>query len=233
MFPMPARPVPGSVVTHKSLFPHSTQLICSCRKAANTNSEKIVQCRNPKCFVGWYHYKCLDRSGKAYGRNGNFLCDVCYGEEYWSKGKKQGATDYRIPFTKEELVQGVSSMAGGIGVHDPYGLCAYNSAAPDVGAGGPMKQHCEVGGVVYHEDEDEAEAGDEDENQTEDEDKVEGEEMVPTKKQKVTGEFVPSGTQSLNDAEHTRMAQMEEEMDSENIADTDDETDESSGEDVA
>lgn len=145
--PIPARPMPGYELIPKSLYPNAKQRICSCRKPADTDNKKVVQCRNPECFVRWYHYDCLDRSGKGAGRHGTFLCDVCVGEEYWAAQKAEPA--------KEEILPAGEDMHQGIGVYDPYGLCMLNGR-PEVNMGEPAVGNSEYIGAVYHSDEDES-----------------------------------------------------------------------------
>ncbi|KAJ4360123.1 uncharacterized protein N0V89_000683 [Didymosphaeria variabile] len=117
--PVPARPTPGFEITPKDLYPHPSQAICSCKRPAKTGTVRIVQCRNPECSVQWYHYACLkDVREKGVARFGTLLCEVCRGEEYW--GKAEGVTDLSMPFTREEIMNGISGISNASGASDPY-----------------------------------------------------------------------------------------------------------------
>ncbi|KAF1980244.1 hypothetical protein BU23DRAFT_625395 [Bimuria novae-zelandiae CBS 107.79] len=151
--PIPARPAPGSDVTPKYLFPRPNQLICSCKKPAKTGTTRVVQCRNPNCFIGWYHYACLNLSEKGCARFGTLLCELCTGEQHWRK-KADGTPDLSILFSKEELLQGVYGILEGVGAKDPYGLCMFNWQQESGDSDGYLGED-EAYGVVYHEDEDE------------------------------------------------------------------------------
>lgn len=126
--PVPARAAPGSEVTPKELYPFPTKPICSCKQPAKTKIARIVQCKNPECSIGWYHYDCLDNiREKAFSRWGTFLCDVCKGDAYWGKKEQEtGVTDFSMPFSQKEvvsaIVDNIMGTTGTSGAGDPYGL---------------------------------------------------------------------------------------------------------------
>ncbi|KAL1592376.1 hypothetical protein SLS60_011455 [Paraconiothyrium brasiliense] len=119
--PVPARPTPGCGIITTSDYPHPSQVICWCKRPAKTGTVRIVQCRNSECSVRWYHYACLkDAREKRVARFGTLLCEICKGENYW--GKAEGMSDLSMPFTREEVMNGISGMTNASGASDPYGL---------------------------------------------------------------------------------------------------------------
>ncbi|KAF9734504.1 hypothetical protein PMIN06_002376 [Paraphaeosphaeria minitans] len=121
--PVPARPAPGFDVIPKHLYPYSSQLICYCKQPAKTDIIRIVECKSPKCFIRWYHYACLkDLKEKGAARFGTFLCELYKGEEYWGKAQAQSVADFSMPFSQNEVVEGIMGMGRASGAGDPYGL---------------------------------------------------------------------------------------------------------------
>lgn len=112
------RDIEPSVANH---IPWTDQIICSCKKPARTFESRIVQCNNPECAVGWYHYTCLDRSAKISSLWGNLHCQACRQMDEWSLragGKMTRIEDFKIPFAREDILAAL--MVGG--ETDPYGL---------------------------------------------------------------------------------------------------------------
>jgi hypothetical protein len=82
---------PGQDYPLKRL-PSALELICTCRKPAQTHVVKIVQCYNPQCRIQWYHYPCLNKSAKLSARHGKWQCETCLGEEEWNDKSKKNKT---------------------------------------------------------------------------------------------------------------------------------------------
>lgn len=101
-------------------IPAASAVICVCHKRADTLKVRIVQCWNPECTVSWFHYDCLDKSGKLSSLHGKWLCDACKAEKVFGKAAK--TTDMRMPFSAQEIVDGAFVPGGAYGVENPYGL---------------------------------------------------------------------------------------------------------------
>lgn len=156
--PIPARRVLKSEVTPEHLYPGPKQLICSCKKPAETYVQKIAQCTNPKCFVGWYHYKCLGKIQKLTARHGTLECELCVGEKHWIHEEVEGPAASSKPLTKQDILKGIESMSHGAGVKDPYGLSILNSKRLRDLLTETEEDSEGTYGALYHEDEEESHA---------------------------------------------------------------------------
>jgi hypothetical protein len=117
-------------IAYQTRVPTPTEVICSCRKAGQTAELMIAQCSNRDCTIGWYHYDCLDKSGKISCRHGKLLCQYCKNKAHF---KTQDALN---KWTLEKLVKNEMTMAldgvemaaamplqgGSYGIVNPYGL---------------------------------------------------------------------------------------------------------------
>ena len=113
-------PLPSLFSPQQQRIPRPTQLICSCHKPAETFDVKIVECYNPGCNVGWYHYNCLAKTQKLSALHGRWTCDLCKVEKDWGYAAK--ATDFKCPFSEQELADALGGPGGIEGVANPYGL---------------------------------------------------------------------------------------------------------------
>jgi hypothetical protein len=108
-------------------IPSACAIICSCRKPAETFSKKIVECLNPDCRVGWYHYTCLNKSAKLSSLHGKWTCQWCKAEDQWIT--VNGLTDMKSPFSAKDMINALD-LPVGVAIHaNPYGL---GKAEPDI-----------------------------------------------------------------------------------------------------
>lgn len=101
--------------------PSAQELICACHKPAETYKVKIVECWNPECTIGWYHYSCLDKCSKLSSRYGKWMCDVCKTARTFARGNR-GTTHFKPAFSAEEIVNGMRGPGGVVYSMNPYGL---------------------------------------------------------------------------------------------------------------
>jgi hypothetical protein len=133
----PASPFPDDVteeayLDHLNRVPEKHDIICTCRKAAQTYDVQLTQCANPSCNISWVHKECLDKSGKLKARFGTYMCDVCCAEEsYRDHARKNGHTTKKLvrnemamPFTGEQVVGVLGNMGGFTASADPYGMAS-------------------------------------------------------------------------------------------------------------
>lgn len=125
---------------HIKRVPSANDKICSCHQAARTPDVKIAQCANMDCFIGWYHYDCLEKSAKISARFGTMICQSCKTEkEFKEMGEKNkfninelvaNKMGANLKWTKEEVLAALPGPGGHAGVKDPYGLCCLNQQVP-------------------------------------------------------------------------------------------------------
>jgi hypothetical protein len=110
--------------------PSAREIICSCSKPARTNKVTIAQCSNTDCAIGWYHYECLDKPGKISCRHGRWVCQHCKNETHFKNLEKQNGwsvekmveSEFKMPFTGQEMLAAMPNLGGGMGVPNPYGF---------------------------------------------------------------------------------------------------------------
>jgi hypothetical protein len=68
---------------HQARVPDAKECICSCRRHARTFEVQLAQCANAECMIVWYHYDCLDKSGKLRARHGTMVCQYCRNEQHF------------------------------------------------------------------------------------------------------------------------------------------------------
>ncbi|KAF1914568.1 hypothetical protein BDU57DRAFT_298084 [Ampelomyces quisqualis] len=115
---------------YTSRVPTATEIICTCSRFASTPSTQIAQCANTSCVIGWYHYDCLDKSGKISARHGRLICRICKNEqELKEKDKEMGWTvekmvdaETKMPFDGKEILANLPGVGGVEGVVAPYGF---------------------------------------------------------------------------------------------------------------
>ncbi|KAJ4288574.1 Inhibitor of growth protein 5 [Kalmusia sp. IMI 367209] len=125
--PVPAQPWPYATslaepnpeIFLSKPLPCFKQLICSCKEPAETRKSKIVQCWNPDCHVGWYHYACIDMKAKISSLWGRWICDAC---KQMGPLQLHRKTDFTMPFTKEEILGKINGCNNVRGFEYPYGL---------------------------------------------------------------------------------------------------------------
>ncbi|KAH7066774.1 hypothetical protein BKA63DRAFT_607678 [Paraphoma chrysanthemicola] len=108
-------------------IPQTKEIICHCRKPARTPHIQLAQCANMTCNIGWYHYECLDKSGKIRARHGTMLCQYCRNEGYFREvaernGSKLVEGELSVPFSAVDVLARMPGPGGVLGVRDPYGL---------------------------------------------------------------------------------------------------------------
>jgi hypothetical protein len=114
---------------HFSRIPSFTETICACRKPALTPTVKLAQCCNDLCTIVWFHYDCLDKSGKISARHGKLMCQICRNEvffrEFDTKMEKENKYETRMgPWKGEQILAQMPGLGGGFGVAQPYGIGA-------------------------------------------------------------------------------------------------------------
>jgi hypothetical protein len=114
---------------HKHV-PASTDTICSCHKPACTPDVQIAQCGKKECMISWYHYDCLDKSCKLKANHGTMVCQLCRNEEALQDfGRKNGFkmqtvlnNEFKMPFSRAEIMATLPGVGGHAPVVNPYGL---------------------------------------------------------------------------------------------------------------
>jgi len=101
-------------------FPGAAQIICSCHRPAETFKVKIVECYNPGCVVGWYHYACLGKNHKLSALHGRWTCDLCKAEKHW--GVATTHTNMESAFPASEMAEGLGGPGGIDYFANAYGL---------------------------------------------------------------------------------------------------------------
>ncbi|KAF2276793.1 uncharacterized protein EI97DRAFT_500998 [Westerdykella ornata] len=129
----PSQP-PKLVVPRISVYDLPPMPLCSCRKPWEG---RMVHCSNTECIVGSYHHKCLTANEKRaiQRKSETWTCEICNREAERNLQPQGSSLDFRIPFTKEEIMGRLALPARAEGVHDPYGLASnppvcYKSAPP-------------------------------------------------------------------------------------------------------
>lgn len=121
---------PPTWVAYETRSPSASEIICSCRKPAHTSDLMIAQCSNRDCTIVWYHYDCLDKSGKISCRHGKLICQFCKNETHfrihdadhgWTV-ENMVENEVKMPFTGVEMVATMPGQGGGYGIVNPYGL---------------------------------------------------------------------------------------------------------------
>jgi hypothetical protein len=117
---------------YQARVPIQTEIICSCHKPAQTSERMIAQCSIRGCIIGWYHYDCLNKSGKISCRHGKLMCQFCKNEAKFNTQDAQNGwavekmveAELRMPLTSAETVAAMPQPGGGYGIVNPYGLGA-------------------------------------------------------------------------------------------------------------
>tara|TARA_R110002003_G_scaffold107_6_gene8989 strand:- start:24253 stop:25509 length:1257 start_codon:yes stop_codon:yes gene_type:complete len=115
---------------HQARVPDAKECICSCRKPARTFEVQLAQCANAECMIVWYHYDCLDKSGKLKARHGTMVCQYCRNEQHFKDLEAQNGwsveqlvqQEMSMPFSGKDILATLPGLGGGVGVVDPYGL---------------------------------------------------------------------------------------------------------------
>jgi hypothetical protein len=115
---------------HQARVPNAKEYICSCRKPARTFEVQLAQCANAECGIGWYHYDCLDKSGKLKARHGTMVCQYCRNEQHFKEMEAQNGwsveklaqQEMSMSFSGKDILATLPGLGGGVGVVDPSGL---------------------------------------------------------------------------------------------------------------
>jgi hypothetical protein len=75
--------------------------------------------------VSWYHYNCFTKSEKLSAASSKkWRCPVCANETLLRTQPPTSIADFRIPFSKEEVMTVLDGHAPFVGAADPYGLAS-------------------------------------------------------------------------------------------------------------
>jgi hypothetical protein len=81
-------------------------------------------------MISWYHYDCLDKSCKLKANHGTMVCQLCRNEEALQDfGRKNGFkmqtllnNEFKMPFSRAEIMATLPGVGGHAPVVNPYGL---------------------------------------------------------------------------------------------------------------